>query len=168
MLYCPLRLFLCLCFFFSSCIGYCLCLPSRFLLSTGLLPSFSFYYSFPFFISHSSAQTLHVCPLPVLHPCLFLSSVSTPSIMLICLFRSSPCLSLAILSLAVPLLSYLLVYLCVCVCTDNSLAGSVHRYWRPLRATLFILSRSSSTTSQEEGPQPATVCVNHRERERNE
>lgn len=157
-LYCPLRPFLCLCFFFSSCIGYYLSLPSRFLLSTNLLPYSSFYYSFPFFISI----------FPVVHPGLFLLSVSTPSIMFICLCLSSSCLSLAILSLAVPLLSYLLVYLCVCVCTDNSLAGSVHRYWRPLRATLFILSRSSSTTAQEEASQPATVCVNQRERERNE
>lgn len=64
----------------------------------------------------------------------FYRSFSTPSIMFICRLFSSPCLFLA-----VPLLSYLLAYLCVCVCTDNSLAGSVHRYSRPLRAPLFIL-----------------------------
>lgn len=68
------------------------------------------------------------------------------SLIHVCLFLSS-----AFLSLAVPQLSNLLVYLCVCVCTDNSLVGSIHRYLRPLRAPLFILSRSSSTAAQEEG-----------------
>lgn len=68
------------------------------------------------------------------------------SLIYVCLFLSS-----AFLSLAVPQLSNLLVYLCVCVCTDNSLVGSIHRYLRPLRAPLFILSRSSSTAAQEEG-----------------
>lgn len=53
--------------------------------------------------------------------------------------------------LTVSLLFYLSVFLGVCVCTDNSLAGSVHRYSRPLRAPLFILSRFSSTTAQGEG-----------------
>lgn len=48
-------------------------------------------------------------------------SFSTLSIMFACLLLPSPHLCLA-----VALLSNLLVYLCVCVCTDNSLAGSIH------------------------------------------
>lgn len=124
-----------------------------------LLLFISFLY-FSLFSTDPSCLSSSCCPsLPVSFVCLnFIHHV----------YLSFSLLSLAILSLAVPLLSYLLVYLCVCVCTDNSLAGSIHRYWRPLRATLFILSRSSSTTAQEEGLQPATVCVNRRERERNE
>lgn len=65
---------------------------------------------------------------------------------------------------ALPLLFHLWAYLCVCICTHNSLTWSVHQYLRPLRAPFFLCSCFSSTTVQEEGLRPATVCVNRRVR----
>ncbi len=130
-------------FFFLSCLS-----PSAIQKPAVSQPASLFLLAL--FLFHSLTHFLLAAPSPfsLCHiPACFCLSFSTPSIMLSVFCSPLP----GSLSLAVPLLSYLLVYLCVCVCTDNSLAGSVHRYSRPRRAPLFILSCSSSTTAQEEG-----------------